>query len=122
MIDLPRPANSPLSPRVPLSLALARPVPCLHATLLEGGTARSGDLVVQAERPVSALCCALVDAGQPDCALVVRWWDLAPAEFVLSIHRAAADERAFVAQRRPSRGRPSRRVPASGAGPPAAMD
>jgi len=114
---MPRPANSPLPPRVPLSLPLAVPLPCLQATLLGGEHARCGDLTVYADRPVSALCCALVDAGQPDCALVVRWWDLQPAETVLSIHRAAADERALLAQWRRTRA-----VPASGAGPPAAPD
>ncbi len=97
-MNLPRPANSELFPTTTRALALAEPLPVLHATLWQTGRARGvarcGELITHGERPVGALCVLLDDAGHGAAGLVVRWWDFQPAETVASIRQAAADVRA----------------------------
>ena len=103
-MSLPRPANSELFPTTAPGLALAAPLPVLHATLWQVGesrhVARCGEFVAEGDvldrgYPVGALCVLLDDAGHGGAGLVVRWWDLQPAETIPSIAQAAADVRSL---------------------------
>ena len=98
----PHVANSELFPSVAPGLALAAPLPVLHATLWDDITgrrvARCGELATRGLSPVGDLCVLLDDVGQGGCGLVVKWWDLQPAETIPSIAQAAADVRAHDAK------------------------
>ncbi len=102
-MNLPPVANSELFPSTAPGLELAAPLPVLHATLWDGApgwrVARCGEQETCGENPTGALCVLLDDAGHGGAGLVVRWWDLQPAETIPSIARAAADVRKLEAGR-----------------------